>query len=220
MKSGPFEVGGLLGLEEFQSIGRVHLHPKKARLFTAGQAAQGLFVLMEGRAKLSVATSQGRSVIVRIGQPGEALGLSAVLLNQPYEASAWTLEPARVFHVDRLAFLRFLRTHEGVALRVMKQVSLEIRKAYKHIVSGSVATSVRAKLAGFLLDMADDEAMPTPEGLSFHLGLTHEEISGLIGSSRETVSRMLSDFRKGGLIRTDGTLVHLPDVNQLRALLS
>lgn len=208
-----------LETEAFRSVGRVRLYPKKARLFSAGQASQGLTVLMEGRAKLSVATLHGRSAIVRIAEPGEALGLSALIQEQPYDATAWTLEPSQVFHIDRTSFFRLLKTREEIPLWVIRQLSLEVRRAYRHMVPSSAATSTRVKLAGFLLELAGNEGLPTAEGLSFHLGFTHEEISGIIGSSRETVSRLLGEFRRKDLIQTEGALVNLPDPKRLRELL-
>ena len=82
-------------------------YPRGAVLFVEQEAPRGIFVLCKGRVKLSMTSSEGKTVILRIVQPGEVLGLSAVVSAQPYQASAETLEPCQVNFIRRDDFLRF-----------------------------------------------------------------------------------------------------------------
>ena len=196
------------------------MHPKKAILLFEGQDAEEVCVLLQGRAKLTVSTPTGRAVILRIAEAGETLGLSAVLLNQAHDATVQALEPVEALHIARSTFLRCLYSQKGVLAQVLRQLSAQVDRANKVVLSLSAAGTTRARLAGFLIELADREGLATEAGLSFHMNFTHGEIGGMIGTSRETVNRLLSQFRSQGLVRTQGTLVSLPAPDQLRVLLT
>ena len=82
-------------LQELQQIKATSVYPKGALLCLEGQAARGVFILCTGRAKLSTTSSEGKSIILRIAEPGEVLGLTAVVGDTPYEATVETLEPSQ-----------------------------------------------------------------------------------------------------------------------------
>ncbi|MBI4466910.1 MAG: Crp/Fnr family transcriptional regulator [Acidobacteria bacterium] len=194
------------------------VYPAAAVLFVEGQPARGLFLICSGKVKLTASSPQGRSLIVRVAEPGEVLGLSAVISNADYEVSAQTLEPAQISFLPRPDFLRFLGSYGEVSVRVAEHLSMELRRAYHQVARIALAPTARAKLAGLLLDWASQDSQPAPKGVRFHLRLTQEEIGELIGSSRETVSRLLNDLRRKGLIDIKGTLVTLPEPRKLEAL--
>lgn len=208
-------------LQELNSIRQSSVYPKGAVLFVEGQPAGGLFVVCEGKVKLTTASPQGRRAILRVAEAGEVLGLSAVMSNTAYEASAETLEPIQANFLPRDAFLRFLQGHGEISLRVAQHLSTELRRAYHQVVLIGLMPTARAKLAGLLLDWASRES---PSGdskaIRFQLRLTHEEIGELIGVSRETVTRLLGEFRRKGLIRTKGAWVTVPELAGLKTLLT
>ena len=205
----------LAALEELDAIRQTSTHPKGAVLFVEGQPAGGVFVLCSGRAKLTVSSARGHSLIVRVAETGDALGLSAVMSNAAYEVRAETLEPMRVSFLPRSDFLRLLQRHSEVTLRVAEHLSFELRAAYQQVARIALASTARAKLAGLLLDWAGRDAAHESAGIRFELCLTHEEVGALIGSSRETVTRLLSEFRRRGLIQTKGAFITLPDPTEL-----
>src|SRR4051812_38157657 len=88
-------------LKALESIRSVATYPAGSMLFLEGQAARGIFILCHGRAKLSTSSSDGKTIILRIAQPGEVLGLSATVSGKPYEASGETLEPTQANFVAR-----------------------------------------------------------------------------------------------------------------------
>jgi CRP/FNR family transcriptional regulator len=177
-------------------------------------------VLCSGKVKLTASSSGGRSMIVRVAEPGEILGLSAVVSNGAYEVSAETLEPSQVNFLPRPEFLRFLEAHGEVSLRVAQHLSHEIRRAYEQLTRIALAPTARAKLAALLLEWTRREGQPSDKGIRFVLRLTHEEIGELIGSSRETVTRMLNDFRRAGWITFKGSSMSVRDPGKLEKLLS
>jgi len=95
-----------------------------------------------------------------------------------------------------------------------------MKRPYHQVARIALASTARAKLAGLLLEWADHDARPAASDVRFQLRMTHEEIGELVGSSRETIARILSDFRRRGLIQIEGTSITIPDRGRLEKLLS
>lgn len=195
--------------ESLKALDRIKFtsgYPKGAVLFTEQEAPRGVFILCSGRVKLSMTSSEGKSVILRIAGPGEVLGLHAVVSNQPYQASAETLEPCELNFVRREDFLRFLRENPEVSLRAAQQLSENYHIACEQVRSIGLAHSAMGKLAGFLLLWAT-KGQATKQGTRVLLTLTHEEIGQMIGLSRETVTRTMGDFKRRQFVASKGTTV-------------
>lgn len=189
-------------------------YPKGAVLFAEQEAPRGVFILCKGRVKLSMTSSEGKSVILRIAEPGEVLGLHAVVSNQPYQASAETLEPCEVNFVRREDFLRFLRENPEASLHAAQQLSQNYHVACEQVRSIGLAHSAMGKLAGFLLLWAM-KGQSTKQGTRVLLTLTHEEIGQMIGLSRETVTRTMGDFRRRQLVASKGATVVIQNKSAL-----
>lgn len=207
-------------LGRLNAIRQTHVYPKGTQLFAKGQEPRGLFVLCSGRVKLTTTAMSGRALIVRVAEPGEVLGLSAVLSNSAYDVNATTMDPSQVNFLAREAFLEFLRGHGEVSARVAHHLSVELRRAYRQVARIALASSAHAKLAGLLLDWADRAGTPASPDVRFELRMTHEEIGELVGSSRETVARLLSEFRRKGWILVEGKSFSIANRGGLEALLS
>ena len=211
---------GAPALEQLNAIRQSSVYPAGAVLFVEGQPARGLFVVCSGKVKLTTSSPTGKTLILRIAEPGEVLGLSAVVANTDYEVNGETLEPTQVSFVSQVDFLRFLQQHGEVSLRVAEHLSVELRHAYHQLARIALAPTARAKLASLLVDMASHSPQPTEKGARFQLHLSHEEVGELIGSSRETVTRLLNEFRRKKFIETKGAWVILTQPAKLKALLS
>lgn len=110
-------------LQAFETIKYATAYPKEAVLFVEGQNPRGIFVLCKGRVKLTLCSSTGKTLIMKIAEPGEVLGLSATISGKPYEVMAETAEPCQINFVRREDFLHFLRQHSEAGLRVAEQLS-------------------------------------------------------------------------------------------------
>ena len=204
-------------LTEIDAIRQTTVYPKGAVLFVAGQAARGMFILCAGRAKLTLTSPRGQSVIVGIVGPGNVLGLDAVLSRTPYQVSAETLEPSQANFIPGPHLLRLFDEHPDVQARVAECLAFELRHARAQAARIALARSVESRLAGLLAELAAT-ARRDARGTHLQLGLTHEELGALIGTSRETVTRLLNDFRRRGLLRIKGGLVTIPDLLRLRTI--
>jgi CRP/FNR family transcriptional regulator, cyclic AMP receptor protein len=182
-------------------------YPKGAVLFTEQEAPRGVYILCKGRVKLSMTSCEGKSVILRLAEPGEVLGLHAVVSNQPYQAGAETVEPCEVSFVRREDFMRLLREHPEASLRAAQQLSRSYQTACEQVRSLGLSHTAMGKLAAFLLLWAS-KGHSSSEGTRVLLTLTHEEIGQMIGLSRETVTRTMGDLKRRQLVGMRGaTLV-------------
>jgi len=195
-------------LAKLQTIKATSVYPKGSMLCLEGQAARGIFVLCTGRAKLSTTSSEGKSIILRIAEPGEVLGLTATVSNTPYEATVETLEPSQANFIAQTDFTRFLLEYPDVGVKVTQQLTHNCKCAYNEIRSLGLSSSVPEKIAKLLLNWAehplDSPSRKQSAEISIRVTLTQEEIAQFTGTSRETVSRVLSDFKKKGWLRTKG----------------
>jgi CRP/FNR family transcriptional regulator, cyclic AMP receptor protein len=129
---------------------------KGATLFVEGQSPRGVFILWSGRVKLSTASADGRSLILRISEQGEVLGLPATVTGKPYELTADVIEPTQANFISRTDFLLFLRKHGEAALRVAQQLGETYHSAIAEMRTIGLSHSAGKKLARFLLDLSAD----------------------------------------------------------------
>jgi len=193
-----------IALQELNEIKSTAVYPKSAILFIEGQKPRGVFVLCAGKTKLSTTSSEGKTLITNISQAGDVLGLNAVISNHPYEVTAEMIEPGQANFIPRDALMQFLKKHGEVALRVAEQLSRNYYTAYEEIRTLGLTTSPAEKLAKLLLSWYP-EKLQTNQQAQVKLTLTHEEIAEMIGTTRETVSRLFSDFKKKQLVQVKGS---------------
>jgi len=181
-------------LKAFEAVKFTSAYPEGAILFVEGQPSRGVFLLCKGRVKMSMNSSDGKALILRIAGPGEVLGLNGSVSGRPYELTVETLEPCQVNFIKREDFLRFLGEHAEASVRAAQQLSDSYHTACEQIRALGLSQSAPEKLARFLLNWSG-KGQQTGQGIRVSLALTHEEIAQTIGSSRETVTRTLGDFK-------------------------
>jgi CRP/FNR family transcriptional regulator, cyclic AMP receptor protein len=208
----------LAGLDAISSSAT---YPKGAILFTEGQEPRGVFILCNGRVKLSASSAEGKSLILRVAEAGEVVGLPGTISGKTYEATAEALEPIQANFVPRDAFLKFLRNHGDVALRVAEMLSDIYHATYREVRYLGLSGSAAGKLARFLLDRVEGAAAKQgeeAEPMRAVLTLTHEEIAEMIGASRETVTRVFADFKKKKFVEVHGSTVIIRDQARLQKI--
>jgi len=193
-----------LSLQELERVKYASAYPQGAVLFLEGQAPRGVYVICSGRVKLSTTSRDGKTLILRIAQAGEVLGLHATVSGKPYELTGETLQPCQLDFIRREDFLRFLQHHADACLNAAEHLSKNCQSAYEMIRSLGLSHSVSEKLARLLLEWSSDGDV-TKEGIRIKVALTHEEIAQLIGTSRETVTRVLGEFREKQLAQLRGS---------------
>ncbi|HEU4521260.1 MAG TPA: Crp/Fnr family transcriptional regulator [Thermoanaerobaculia bacterium] len=196
------------------------LYPKGSLLFVEGEEPRGVFILCSGRAKLTTSSTEGKTLIVKIAEPGEVLGASATILNKPYEVSAETIEPSQLNFIKREDFMKFLGGNVEACMHTAQQLSEKYHSAQREIRSLGLSQTTSEKLARLLLDWSEKTGEATTKGVRIKVLLTHEEIAQMIGTTRETVTRLLSDFKRRKLIDVKGSSLFITNKPSLASMVS
>ena len=194
-------------------------YPTGAVLFAEGQTSRGVFIVRRGRVKLSICGSDGRTLILRIIEAGDPLGVAAVVSGRQYEATAETQEPCEITFLRQSDLLRLMRQHGELALWVTRHISQDYACTCREIRDLMLSDSASEKLARLMvgwLDQNTEAKNPT----QVKLALTHEEIGQMIGTSRETVSRLFAGFKKQRLIQQNGCTLVIPNRVALESLIT
>ena len=177
-------------------------------------------LLRLARVKLSICSTDGKTLILKIAEPGEVLGLSATVSGKPYELTAETVDPCQVNFVKRDDFLRFLKEHSEACLRVAEQLSDKYNSACREIRSLGLSHSAGEKLAKLLLEWSIRNGEVAKAEPRVTLALTHEEIAQMIGTSRETVTRLFADLKKRQIVMAKGSTLLIRNKAALKSIAS
>ena len=191
--------------------------PGGAVLFVEGQTPRGVFIICSGKVKLSTASKEGKVLILKQCEAGEVLGLSAAISGTNYEMTAETASPCQLNFISRQDLMNLLQNQSEVGVHAALWLSREFQGAYRDIHDLVLARSSSGKLARLLLSCAPPGSQASKE-LHLRSAMTHEEMAQRIGSSRETVTRLLSDLKKKRLIRLEGATLVIRDRTGLEAL--
>lgn len=187
------------------------LHNRGSVLFAEGEPARGVFILRAGSATVSISSSEGRVVILQLVHAGDVLGLNAVLRNSTYEATVKMLEPSRVNFVSRAELMELMEKSDACAAALITSLSQELAQFTDRVRSLLLPQTARARFAQLLLELSKE-----PPGMDSRSGVidrvfTHEELAQMIGSSRETVTRLVASLIRRQIIRITSDSILIRD---------
>ena len=200
-------------LEDLNKVTCRASYPKGAKLFHEGQPPRGVLILCTGTAKLWTSSSSGTTIITRIARSGEVLGLNAAISGRCYSVSAEMMEPGEANFIPRASLLRLMRDHSEVAVGVGEQLSAVYYTAHDEVRTLGLTTHPAERLAKMLLSWTTDARQNDGgnDSLPVKLTLNHEEIGQTIGATRQTVTRLLSEFRKRQMLQISKSVLCIQD---------
>ncbi|MEZ5308001.1 MAG: Crp/Fnr family transcriptional regulator [Pyrinomonadaceae bacterium] len=201
-------------LKLFQSLKITNAYPKGSTLYLQDQPSNGVYILCRGRVKLSTSLPDGRVLILHIAEPGEILGLSATVTNSVHVATAEVIENCQVNFVRNDDFLSFLQHNSDACMSAVKQLSENYNSANLKICALGLSRTVADKLATLFLGWCKASCEDS-DGVHLKISYTHEEIAQMIGTSRETVTRVLKDFKEKHMISIKGSEMIIHDKDTL-----
>lgn len=204
--------------EEMETLARktrMESVSKKTPIFFPGDPSKQVYLLKEGRVKLSRISEEGREVTITLLEPGEIFGELEVLGDAPRDTLAEALDDSKICVVSKDLFLEMISRKPEFSFRLTKLIGFRMRKI-ENRVEDLVFKDVPARLAHLLLDLAKDYGKETSDGVFLQIKLTHQEIANLIGSIRETVSAVLGDFKRDGWIAFEGRQIKLLKPSHLK----
>lgn len=194
--------------------GQASSHPLPKRyakgdvLFEEGEEAKGVYGVTSGSIRLFKTGSDGREQILRIAQRGDLLGCRSIYAGEPFSASAVAREATQVCYFDKQTFMRLLQTNSGVGPTLAREISKELGRAREELLERR-GMDASARLASCLLRLA------RPDG---KIIATRHEISDMIGTAPETVSRQLKRMQASGAVKSKGRVLQVADREALQSL--
>ena len=194
------------------------LHGRGKVLFGEGETARGVYILRTGRAAVSISSSEGRNVIVRLTKPGDVLGLNSVLRNSYYDMTVRTLEPCSTEFISRSELMELMEQSEAAARAILKILSHELTEVMNRTRSLLLPQTVRAKLATLLFEWCNGNGRDEADIVRIDRFFTHEEIAQMICSSRETVTRLLASMSRQNIIEITSDSILIRDYAALERM--
>jgi CRP-like cAMP-binding protein len=164
------------------------------------ETGDALYVLVRGRVKVVLYGDSGREIILNVFRsPGDFFGEMSLLDDEPRSATLVAAEASRLLVLSRADFRAHIQRHPRTALRVLTELSRRLRRA-DEVIGNLALLDVYGRLAGKLKELAEADGEETEEGILVRNRPTQAEIAAMIGTSRETVSRALSELARRGQI--------------------
>jgi len=196
----------------------LHKLRKRRVLFMTGDAGGSVFFVLSGRIKMSRVTRDGKELTLAYRGPGEIVGELCLVDGGPREEMAETMEASLMAEIPREDFWRLVERHPAMGAQMTRTLCLR-RRELERKVEDLVFKDVNAKLSELLLDLGQEYGVDDPRGILVAIKITHQEMANLIGSTRETVSLTLSQFKRNKLITTEGRKIIITDREGLAALM-
>jgi CRP/FNR family transcriptional regulator, cyclic AMP receptor protein len=204
--------------DELEAIARVTVLkncPKDTMLLIAEEEGDSLFIIRDGKVKVTSFSESGKEVIFSILSDGDFFGDMSLLDGKPRSASVVTIEESSVYILRRADFHDIIEKHPGIALKLLTELTSRLRKADTRIESLALL-NVSGRVAGILLQLADESGKKSPEGIVIHSRPTHQDLANMVGTTRETVTRILKQMESRNYIVLSGKKVIILDPDRLK----
>lgn len=187
-------------------------------VFLQGDPGDEMFLLLDGRVRISCESLSGREITLTFLENGGFFGEMSLVDGEPRSASAFAESAGQLLVLRRADFQSFLREVPEASISLLAYLSRRLRRANEKIQDLALLT-VRERLAAVLCDLAEKEGIQAAGGqIALPRTVSHKAISGLLGTSRETVSRMCADLKEQGLICQKGRQLTVLDLEGLRTI--
>ena len=204
-------------LAHFNAIAKEVQYRTGSFVLREGDAARGIHLICAGEVKLFATSSEGNSMIVKVAKRGDVLGLSSVISGSPYELSGETLRACTVKFISQRSFLGFLAAHAEVGYTTALTLAREHREVFQCTRRLALSKSIAGRIAQILIHLAESQ-VSLASCRCFAMDLTHAELAGMAGASRETVTRLLNKFERSGFISRDHATITILQPSLLQQL--
>jgi CRP-like cAMP-binding protein len=178
-------------------------YPKDTVVFFENEEGDFFFTIVGGRIKVTILGDDGREIILSMLGPGDFFGEMALLDNEPRSATAIAVEESELLSLHRTDFQSVIGDNPAISNALIKVLTARLRRA-NHQISTLALLDVYGRVARVILDMAKEEGRRLKDGRIAFRRATHQEIANRIGTTRETVTRMLKDLERQGLVKVEG----------------
>lgn len=192
-----------------------HIIKKGEVIFEEGENVNGIYCIKDGICKLTKLSANGKDHIVKLVTKGELLGQRSMISDEPVNLSAVALEDMQVCFIPKSEVMGYFDKNNQFSMNVMKTICGDLKEADDHMVNLAQKT-VKERLAETLLYLNDTFGKNKDNSLKIQL--SRDELASIIGTATESCIRLLSDFKKLGLIELTAKKIILKDINALKKL--
>lgn len=210
-----------LSTDEINSISglaRVRNYKKNMIIFMEGEPGEALYFVISGKVKISKTTEDGREQILHLLQHGDVFAEVVLIDGGPYPATAEVIETAQIGMLMNKDVENLIRSNPDIAIKLLKIMSKRLRLAQRQVRDLALKDTY-GRLAGMLLMLGKEHGKETDQGIRIELPLSRQELANLIGTTRETVTRVLGDFKKYKCIELEKQVIILIDRTKLKTWL-
>lgn len=188
-------------------------------IFTQGEPGDALFFVINGRVKIIVMAADGREKIIKVMEPCHVFGEVVLFDNGPYPATAQAMDACQVGILRNEDLYMLLRVHSDLAISLLQLLAKRLKMTQRQL-QDLALKDVYTRVAQLLLELAETEGVILPCGSAqLTLRLTREEMAQMTATSRETLTRMLSELRQQGIITVERNQVFIPSLARLREVI-
>lgn len=190
------------------------VYKKGEIIFREGGYPSGIFYIIDGKVKKYKLDKDGKEQIIYVANTGELLGYHAILSEDRYPDSAAALEESKIAFIPKEDFLETLHQSEVLSRRLLKTLSHEFA-VLANSLTMFAQKSVRERLALQLIVIREKYKINFQPGMPVEINMSRDDLASLVGTARENVVRVLSEFKEAGILETKGRKIIVHDVNKL-----
>jgi CRP/FNR family cyclic AMP-dependent transcriptional regulator len=184
-------------------------------IFRRGESETDLMIIVSGRVKLSATSTHGQELVANIVERGHIFGEIAVIDGKPRSYDATVLEESEILIVKRRDLIPFLEQRSDICLRFMSVLCERLRRS-ETLVQDAIFLSVGARLARQLLRLAESHGRKVGDAIVIDLALSQGDLANLVGMTRESINKLLCDWRRAGIIWFKGRSYKLLKLDALK----
>lgn len=205
-------------MDAISHLARVRNYKKNMIIFMEGEPGEALYFVISGKVKVTKTTSDGREQILHILQHGDVFAEVVLMDGGPYPATAEAIEAGQIGMLMNQDVETLIRSNPDIAIKLLRIMSKRLRMAQGQVRDLALKDTY-GRLAGMLLMLGREHGQETPEGIRIDLPLSRQELANLIGTTRETVTRVLSDLKKYKCLELEKQAIIITDQNKLKTWL-
>ncbi len=190
------------------------VYKKGEIIFREGSYPSGIFYIAEGKVKKYKLDNDGKVHIIYLANTGELLGYHAILSEDRYPDSAAAIEESRIAFIPKSDFLDTLEHSDILSRRLLKTLSHEFA-VLANSLNMFAQKSVRERLAVQLIVLREKYKVNFQSGMAVEINMSRDDLASIVGTAREHVVRVLSEFKEDGILETRGRKIIVLDVNKL-----
>jgi len=202
-------------LKKVDEITKVRKYRKNMIIFIEGEYGNELYFIKKGSVKISKLLEDGSEKILHFLKEGDIFAEVLLLGGGEYPATAEAIEDAEIGIIENELLEELLRKNGEITLKILKVMAERLRRAQYHIRDLALRDAY-GRLTSVLLDLGEEYGEKTQRGVKISLKLSQQQLANLVGTSRETVARILGVWRKEGIIKVNNQFIEILDINRLK----